>query len=278
MPSGLDGMMGHIQAAHAPAPAPVVAPVPAVEMAPAAEAPAVPVTIFRTPVGKLDISAATDVQPQESPKLFNEEASAMRLIGKTTAKKPVVKKMGAKKLVDNPAADRLVSFEVIEQRQVKAVQEEEDRKLAVKLQDMEVTESGGSRIAAALREEEVSKYRSQPAPAVHSSRPGVPAASHGSAGESFAAREKYSKAKSISSDQYFGHDQADADRMRGRIEKFSNSSAISSSMLYDDEAPRNGSGNLSGRYVSNGNGEEGLSLDKLKDSVSGFFEDMQRRF
>jgi len=56
--------------------------------------------------------------------------------------------------------------------------------------------------------------------------------------------------------------------MRDRLDRYSSSTSISSDMM-------NGKNDGTG-YGSSG-GVGGSNLDKLKDSVSGFFDDIQKR-
>ncbi len=85
-----------------------------------------------------------------------------------------------------------------------------------------------------------------------------------STNKSTTARDKYSSQKGISSDQYFGRDQEDPAVLASRLGQYSNSSAISSDMMY-------GRGGRSGSYDDNE--EDGsATLEKLKDSVAGFFD------
>eukprot|EP01039_Chlorochromonas_danica_P006853 gene6853-7574_t len=275
---------------------------------------AVPTSVFTRAVGKLDVSSAsgstteggvsassTMALPTLGPSAGTNSSSVdtLKLIGKPGVKKagPVKKGLGAKKLDSSDNDSKLVSFEVVEQRKQKVAQEEEDRKLAVKLNEMEInnalSEGNSSRIAAALRDTEAenttSKYRSAPSTqpsttsnysSIYRSAPtGGSATSNysnnggiGSGAETYAARQKYGNAKSISSDQYFGLDDADKERLRTKIEKFSGSTAISSSMLYGEEEDDH---HHSSQYSNNH--DDGLSLDKLKDSVAGFFDDLSRR-
>jgi hypothetical protein len=112
--------------------------------------------------------------------------------------------------------------------------------------------------------------------------------------ESHIARDKYSSSKSISSDQFFGRDEEDAAAALGRLEKYSSSTSISSDMINGNAA--NGSNNDSvaslvgsawSSYRSNassqsyGGGSASSStagtLGQLKDSVAGFFDDIQKR-
>jgi hypothetical protein len=154
-PGELDAFMKDYVDTPTIAPSPVAVPV----VAP-------PVTVFTKAVGKLDISSTTTFP--DVPK----ESGTVKLIGKTTIKKPIAKKsLGAKKLDSNINDTKLVSFEIVEARKKKAAQEEEDRKLAVKLSAIDLTAAmgngavgGSSRVAAALRESEnePSKYRSAP--------------------------------------------------------------------------------------------------------------------
>jgi hypothetical protein len=160
--------------------------------------------------------------------------------------------------------------------------------LAVKLQESEVAAmSGGGRVAALLREEgslssaqpaAKSIYRADPSetssPASSSaSRYGAASSSYSSpragaapTGESFQARDKYSTAKGISSDQFFGRDEDHANEMRGRLDKYAGASAISSDMVYHNAEPVDYSAQ-DGSHID---------LDRLKDNVKDFFSDMMR--
>lgn len=211
-------------------------------------------------------------------------------------KKPKAKKLGAKKLETGNSTDvRIDSFEVVEKRALKAQQEEEDRKLAVKIQSQESAGESTGRVAAlALAEAgadgspKKSIYRNDDAqwPARSGSDYGraaggvVGGGNNGSRGgayssssysssagaETYAAREKYGSQKGISSDQYFGRDEEDAAAARSRLHQLSGSSAISSDMIYG--------GGGGGGGQAGGNDD---SLAKLKESVAGFFDDIQKR-
>jgi len=216
-------------------------------------------------------------------------AAASKMIGKPMIKKAGVaaKKIGARKLDSNPSDVRLESFESVEKRATKAAQEEEDHKLANKMQGLDVGGTGSSRLSAVYQEAE-SIYRPSSVTTsssnYSSSRGGSSSGNNNSSsfkgasavssmGESFQAREKYGSAKGISSDQFFGRDEEDTTIMRSRLEKYSNSSAISSDMLSGEgggaeyERTRTGSGTSSG--------DSGLG--KLKDSVRDFFDSVQSR-
>ena len=77
--------------------------------------------------------------------------------------------------------------------------------------------------------------------------------------ESYAAREKYGNQKGISSDQFFGRDEADAAEARSRLQALRGSQAISSDMVY-------------GRGGGGDEDDGSATLEKLKDSVAGFFD------
>jgi hypothetical protein len=101
--------------------------------------------------------------------------------------------------------------------------------------------------------------------------------------------------KGISSDQFFGRDEEDAAKARNRLEKYSGSTAISSDMLNSNSnndyqsntssdsnwssLRTNYNNNNSGGGMSNVSPSDAVnaSLDRLKVSVSGFFEDIQKR-
>lgn len=191
------------------------------------------------------------------------------------------KGIGARKLVDSSSLDvKMDSFEVVEKNAAKAAQEDEDHKLALKLQTAE-SGTGSSRLAAVYQDSE-SLYRAPPMPSISSSiyssarsgpTLGAPSSSN-NAGESYQARERFSSSKSISSDQFFGRDEEDNAAARTRLQHYSNATAISSDMLNSGSGPR-GSGSTS-QGSSNSSGSSSAStgdvgLGKLKESVRDFF-------
>ena len=233
------------------------------------------------------------------------------------------KKSSATRMMSTSAADeRFESFESIEQRATKAVQEADDHKMATQLQTQENNnnnegESGGSsRLAAIYQESEATSiYRASATPAAtsssiySSSKFPDSSASHSqgssntggssfnvaASSESYAARNKYSSNKGISSDQFFGRDEEDMQVMKNRLEKLSSSSAIGSDMLSNDDAANDwqsgdhrggrslgssGSGGYSSSnaYSSNNNVISSTIVNaKLKDMVTNFIGDIQSR-
>lgn len=213
----------------------------------------------------------------------------------TSSKK---KTLGAKKLSTGPASPtqkgqdiRIETFESVEKKQQRAVAEKEDFELAQKLQNDELSKAAGnsgvSRITALLQEEEKSIYRSPYQASPTSNNPPVPysspyasltnnqssyssSSSHSSPPPAPADLNKFSKSKGISSDQYFGRDLAEQEEHRRNLAKYSNSTSISSDMLYNQNS---GSiGEYSTRETDN---LGGLDFDRLKDSVKGFFDEFR---
>eukprot|EP00598_Pedospumella_elongata_P002495 CAMPEP_0184981414 /NCGR_PEP_ID=MMETSP1098-20130426/11143_1 /TAXON_ID=89044 /ORGANISM="Spumella elongata, Strain CCAP 955/1" /LENGTH=363 /DNA_ID=CAMNT_0027504973 /DNA_START=359 /DNA_END=1450 /DNA_ORIENTATION=+ len=293
---GLDGLINSLSMNSSATAAPVSAPAPV--QAAAQE------TIFRvspTPVvpkGTLNISHAVTPEPVEEETVSVEDAAAAHAnaasadalkLHKLGAKKPAASKkagLGARKIVTNTPSDvRIESFESVEKRAAVAQQEVEDRKLAQQLQVQEAAtaslNASSGRVAAMMAESEGSAKQSiyRTAPTTSTSGKTASTASNGyrapasstnkstfnkSAPESTQARDKYSSQKGISSDQYFGRDQEDPAVLASRLGQYSNSSAISSDMMY-------GRGGRSGSYDDND--EDGsATLEKLKDSVAGFFD------
>lgn len=233
------------------------------------------------------------------------------------------KKSSATRMMSTSAADeRFESFESIEQRATKAVQEADDHKMATQLQTQENNnnnggESGGSsRLAAIYQESEAASiYRASATPAATSSsiyssskspdssmsysqgssNTGGSSFNVATSSESYAARNKYSSNKGISSDQFFGRDEEDMQVMKNRLEKLSSSSAIGSDMLSNDDAANDwqsgdhrggrssgssGSGGYSSSnaYSSNSNAISSTIVNaKLKDMVTNFIGDIQSR-
>ena len=187
---------------------------------------------------------------------------------KSSSKKPPQKKgLGAKKLVSTPQDIHIESFNSVEKRAAAAKQVEEDHKVAVALQQQESQQAGVSRISSLLQEESKSIYRSTPkveaptpAPSRYTSRAPVASTSNGT--ESTLARDKYSTAKSISSEQFYGNEE-DLSALKGKLGQYSSAKAISSDLLYHDRQP------------SLQTEDDGLT--QLKESVKDFFQDINRR-
>lgn len=227
----------------------------------------------------------SDVQPSASL-LETDPMKALKLAGKKPSAAAAKRGLGAKKLVTTTADNRMESFESVEKRSQQGAQEVEQKK---KLEVSESSESG--RLSSMLRELDDSNkpsiYRSAPSTTSTSSASPVYRPSSFASGlsvpnsntsESYAARQKYGNAKAISSDQYFGRDAEEAADARVKLQNFSNSSAISSDMLYGNSSSGAGSGPYDPYSESATSANAALNLDKLKDSVSGFFSDVQRRF
>ena len=230
------------------------------------------------------------------------------------------KKATATRLLSSSAADdRFESFESVEKRATKAVQEAEDHKIATQLQTQENSggaESGVSRLGSIYKElEAANNSRSTPYQASTSSSiygssktPESSISSYGASStsaafnvatssESYAARNKYSSNKGISSDQFFGRDEEDMELMKNRLNKLSTANAIGSDMLSNDDAAndwqssdhrggRDGGGGGGGGYNNGHGGYKGSSgsgstvhssIDQLKDTVSNFIGDIQSR-
>ena len=272
---------------------------------------AAPETVFSAPVVEVQAPkpAPTPVVPAAaigSLSVATADAAATAteasksLIG-SAIKKPSagLKKgsIGARKLGDATAL-KMDSFDVVEKNVAKAKQEEEDYKLSLKLQTGgESTStsggSGSSRLAAVYQESE-SIYRATPvaAPAasIYSGRVASATSSGGTGGssktvtsamgESFEARERFSKSKSISSDQFFGNEDEEAAAARARLQRYSGATAISSDMLKHDEPVdgRGGGGGSRGGGSASGSGGGNDGIGKLRESVRDFFDNVSTRF
>jgi hypothetical protein len=202
-----------------------------------------------------------------------------------------IKKIGARKLDQSSTDLKMDSFEMVEKSTAKAMQIEEDMKLSLKLGDSSSNNSSGSssRLSAIYQESE-SISRTAPATSNNISGGGARTASSASsskgvsysanAGESFHARDRFSSAKSISSDQFFGRDEEDAAAARARLSRYSGASAISSDMLYHDVSSQDAvSGDGYSRGVASSGGGSGgdVGLGKLKESVRDFFDSIGSR-
>lgn len=244
-------------------------------------------------------------------------AEAPKGLLKMGAKKPVAKKgLGARKLDSDVNDIKIESFEKVEKRAAKAAQEIAEFDSLASLDKSTVTSSGApasasapaapSRVSAVYMDEEssassvFSSTKNAPKGSIYTSGDGPKplgssssayggSSSAGSAyrgGSSSMANpgtfdQKFANKKSISSDQYFGLDQEDANEMKGRLGKYSGSKAISSDMLYHgEEAPDFNTVSYAdtmaarSRGVAAGGDDMGLGI--LKDSVKNFFDEVAR--
>ena len=266
------------------------------------ELPPQPPISTSTPTGslKVDFSAPSTEDSEltsSSTTLKKPPTSTSTILKKSSSNNK--KKIAAKKLDISPVDARFDSFEAVERQVAKASQEASDYQLAAELQKEESESSnlgyssnshssGSSRIASAYAEAEASLYR----PPATSSSPytgssgkspyskaisGSNSSSSGTAAtaETYMARDKYSNAKGISSDQFFGLDQEESVDVRNKLDRFSNSNAISSDMLYGNEPPPPPLG-ASGNPGVAGNAGQTLG-NKLKSSVKDILGDLQRR-
>lgn len=271
-----------------------------------------------TAIGTLSVAALsikTEVKGKDDFGSFAfDNYIPMKVIGKAGLKKGVaLKKSIGSRILSSTPDDRFESFESVEKRAARAVQEAEDHKVAANLQSQENSNGskGSSRLEAIYQEEAASIYRTAvPAAAATASPYGSSklntystssASTSGSfktdGPESYQARNKYASNKGISSDQFFGRDEEDMEVMKTRLAKMGSATAIGSDML-SNYAPAEweGSpgGSNSGRSTDHRGGRSNSyyeaeletartqarvnsSMNQMKDSVSDFFGDIQRR-
>lgn len=228
----------------------------------------------------------------------SESAKPTKSLG---AKKPVTKKgLGAKKLGASPSDIRLESFEKVEKRSAKAAQEAADFEAAVALDKSEnqsASESSAVSRVGAVYEDSVVTTASKPVQkgSIYTSDPAAASAKTGGSGSyptsngksasytntstSYAASDsRFSNKKGISSDQYFGRDQESESAMKGKLDKYSGATAISSDMLYHDAAaPDFGTVSYADTMAARARAGSG-EVAKLKESVKSFFDDVSRNF
>ena len=254
-------------------------------------APAAAITFMPTVVtanGTLSVSAITKSDDKD---FFGnsgfENIIPVTVIPKSNfGKKVVPKKSSVTRILSSTPADaRFESFESVEKRTSKAVQEAEDHKVAKQLQaqdDIDNHVSGGSsRLNAIYQESEsASIYRAPSTSAAASSstygasslsgRSISPVGNASStfnvatSSESHHARNKYAGNKGISSDQFFGRDEEDIEIMRSRLNKMGSANAIGSDMLSNDDAANEwqsgeNRGQGQGRRSSNSDWENGYN-------------------
>lgn len=245
----------------------------------------------------------------------------MKVIGKLAPRKGVPPKRSTR-ILSSTADDRFESFESVEKRTSRAIQEAEDHKVAASLQSQENNSglNGSSRLDAIYKEEAASIYRTAApaapaAAAATSSMYGSPKSSGNSYStssaptstsgsfngasveESYQARSKYSSNKGISSDQFFGRDDEDLEIVKNRLAKMGTATAIGSDMLNNDgpadwQGSPSGGGGVGGAVDHRGGRSDSYyaedernrrvarvnsSIDQMKDSVTNFLGDIQRR-
>lgn len=150
------------------------------------------------------------------------------------------------------------------------------------LSNAESSGGGSSRIASIYQETQTqSIYRAPVVPtpsstSLYSNRPSSNTVVS-KVGESFQARDRYSTAKGISSDQFFGRDEEDTITAREKLSKFSSATAIGSDMLYNDGHEDDYGMDSYSNSNSYNSSSQNSGLSTLKDSVGDFFADIQKR-
>lgn len=287
--SSLSGSKDNLTTLSVSAPTPVepfqsVFSAPAEVLPPPAHAPILP----SPSIGSLSVSMSVDSNAVESsiaaPAFSKSAFSSSTKKSGSALKKGIV----ARKLDSSSQDVKMDSFEAVEKMAAKAATQEEANKLTGKLNSNsggDFSSSGSSRLAAVYQESE-SIYRAAPAASSSGSIYAGARSSNSTSGvsfkptvagsESYQARDRFSSAKSISSDQFFGRDEEDSAAVRARLQKYSGATAISSDMLSSDVSPEeNYGGNRAGRSLS-ASSDDGLG--KLKESVRDFFDNLQSKF
>jgi len=252
----------------------------------------VPTTVFTAPttsasttaapIGKTSTLDVTMFNDSSSVSSASTTATIKSITGFKKSASAPKKSLGAKKLGVSSSSDiKLESFETVEKRTTEALQEEEDRKIAINLQNKERELSGSSRLNNVYQDS--LQYTNSAATPLYSEPPrslNVSATNtkvSSVSNETSVAREKYGNAKAISSDQYFGRDAVTNSEIRSKLDKFSSASSISSDMFYgndEDDYRQSARGSNTRSRVDSGD----IAFDKLKESVEDFFEEAKRRF
>lgn len=248
----------------------------------------VPTSTPVVPIGTLSISAIT--KPEEVEKTTETVDPLKALTKINTTKKVIPQKkgnLGAKKLTVSSGDVKIDSFETVEKR-LQTLTVDQTSATTKGGESVDSPSGGGGRISALLNEADNSSsiYRSNKdnkpsSGSIYSSTTTESSSlyrsnnytsgnssSSNATNDARIARERYGNQKSISSDQFFGRDQEDTAEVRSKLQQFSGSNAISSDMLYHGgEAP--------GDRYNQRNDDTDFSMEKLKDSVAGFFSNLK---
>jgi len=266
--------------------------------------------------GKLNVQSAVEGQSKSSPLVMFGGKTTGAAVGSTRLKSTSSKKkkkLGAMKLgggavklddfgaIPPPQPQSKPQLAVPEPTQAekqKKHQEEEDRRLAEQIQQ-QLNASGSSILipnSSSPISSTSSKYSSVP-------RSGASDSSHARSsysnrqvqqtavvGESTMARDKYSSAKGISSDQFFGNDpeeRSEIEDARRKLEGYGTEvTALGSDMIYGNQDPRTRTGSygqdsLASQMASKA-AEDLQSVARkasdMKNKASEFFETLQYRY
>lgn len=213
-------------------------------------------------IGTLDILAAVADGGEDAA---TSDVAPELMRPKLAAKKVAKKGLGAKRIDANPADVSLESFEKVEKQQQKVTAQVEKKAAEESVSRVSLVYTETEKSAIAHPPAVSSIYRPVNAAAV--AKPGssysssqTKSGASSSTEESYLARGKYSSAKGISSDQFFGRDEADDFTARSKLQTFSNATSLSSEMFSDQQ-----------------NSADNNGLEALKDSVATFFSDVSKR-